>query len=234
MSNSITKTRKAGAEDIILMRLHADRFNNHIPPEYLPPEDKRSRYQVALIIQSCERNSYDCHEVGRTDEFHFWLRTTSKDSDEIINGKITILPSQRWLSLASASSNFMAKDYLQSFGFSPFILGKVDLQEKGGAVIFQDQGQIDWTIHGHGRNLAQAAVDHILNVKGDGPGTAGHHIAASVSDTVLDQPGRVHINTTACEPFLHKGERFPAAIHRMSRLEANVYWRFIQRYSHNP
>ena len=47
-------TRKVGAEDIIMMRLPADRFRNGIPSHYDPPVDDKSRYQVALLVQSCE------------------------------------------------------------------------------------------------------------------------------------------------------------------------------------
>ncbi|MGW8316227.1 MAG: hypothetical protein ACWGNV_11545 [Bacteroidales bacterium] len=211
-------------EDVILMRLPADRFLHHIAPHYVPPLDKRSRYQVAMVIQSCKRNSFDTYEAGRTDEFHFWLRTASTDSVESESGHALILPSQHWLSLISASGNSMTRSYLQSFGFRPSILDEVKLQTNGGAVIFQNRGRIDWTINGHGRRFKRVGVDHILNVEADRPDTAGHRIYASISDPVMDQPGRIHIQTDSCEPFLHRGERFAAVVHRMSGLEANIDW----------
>jgi hypothetical protein len=225
ITNQVIRARKAGAEDIILMRLPSDRFRNLIPPHYDPPVDERSRYQVALVAQSCENNSYDCHGIGPTDEFHLWLKIAPTDSGEIVKGNINRLPSQQWLSLASASGNLVARDYLQSFGFSPLILNKVSLQETSGAVIFQDHEEIDWTINGPGRGLARVDVDHLLKVEADGPDIPGHQIAASISDAMMDQMGRVHIKTKAFEPFLHMGECFAAIIHRMSGLEANITWR---------
>ena len=231
----IIPSRKAGAEDVILMRLPAGRFLEHIPPHYLPPVDKRSRYQVTLVIQSCLRTSFDGHETGRSDEFHFWLRTAHPDTGETASGQTLILPAQHWLSLVSASGNPVAGNYLQSFGFRPSVLEEVELRSNGGSVVFQDRGRIDWTIHGQGRGFRRVDVDHVLNVETDGPDSEGHHIYASVSDPVMDQPGRVYIQTDACEPFLHKGERFAAVVHRMSALEANIDWRMKKNttFSHN-
>jgi len=219
-----TRSRKAGAEDVILMRLPADRFHNHIPPHYSPPLDKRSRYQVALVIQSCKRNSFDNHEAGNSDEFHFWLRTASAGSGEIESAHALILSSQHWLSLVSASGNSMARSYLQSFGFSPLILEEVQLQANGGSVLFQDRGRIDWTVTGHGRGFQRVGVEHVLNVEADSPDSAGHRIYASISDPIMDQPGRVYIQTDACEPFLYRGEGFAGIVHRMSGLKANIDW----------
>lgn len=218
------RSHKTGVEDVLLMRLPAERFFHHIPPHYLPPLDKRSRYQLAMVIQSCKCNSFDNHEAGHTDEFHFWLRTASTDSGQSERGNTLILPSQHWLSLASASGNSLARSYLLSFGFRPSILEKVDLQLNGGVVIFQDRGRIDWSINGQGRVFKQASIDHILNLGVDRPDSTGHRIYASISDPVMDQPGRVHIQTDACEPFLHRGEHFAAVVHRMSALEADINW----------
>jgi len=220
----MTRSRKAGMEDIILMRLPADRFYHHLPLHYAPPVDKRSRVQVALVVQSCERNSYDSHETGLSGEFHFWLKTASTGPGETANGRSIILPTQQWFSLGSASGNPEAIDYLQTFGFSPLILDKVDLLEKGGAVSFRDRGEIQWTIIGGGKEFERVGVDHVLKVGSDGPETVGHQIAASVSNPVMDQPGRVHIRTSACEPFLYMGEKFAAIVHRMTMLEANIEW----------
>jgi hypothetical protein len=224
MPDHMTRSRKAGAEDVILMRLPADRFINHTPPHYHPPLDKRFRYQVAFVIQSCKRNSFDEQEAGYSDEFHFWLRIASTDSGEIESGHALMLPSQNWLSLASASGNPMVRSYLQSFGFRPSILEEVDLQGNGGSVIFKDQGRIDWTISGRGRGFKRVGVQHVLNVETDRPDTAGHRIDASISDPLMDQHGRVYIQTDACEPYLHREECFAAVVHRMSGLEANIKW----------
>jgi len=231
----MTRSRKAGAEDVILLRLPSDRFLNHIPRHYMPPVDQRSRYQIALVIQSCKRNSFDMHEAGCSDEFHFWLRTAPADAGEFERGHTLILPSQNWLSLASASGNPVAGNYLQSFGFRPSVLNEVELQTDGGAVLFQDRGRIDWTIHGPGKGFRRVDVEHVLNTEADQPDSAGHRIHASISDPVMDQPGRVYIQTDACEPFLHRGERFAAVIHRMSGLEATIEWRKMKNstFSHN-
>lgn len=220
----MTRSRKAGVEDVILMRLHADRFLNHIPPHYVPPLDKRSRYQVAMVIQSCMCNSYDSEETGQTDEFHFWLRTAPNDTDQIAHPNSIKFPVQFWLSLASASGNSKAKDYLQSFGFRPSILERVEFQNTGGTVMFHDHSHINWTINGRGKEFDRVNLDHVLNVEVDGQNSVGHHIYASICDPIMDQPGHVHILTDACEPFLHRGERFATVIHRMSGLEARILW----------
>jgi len=228
LPDHMTRSRKAGAEDVILMRLPAERFLNHIPPHHIPPVDKRSRYQVALVIQSCQRNSFNSHEAGHSDEFHLWLRTSPAgpgESSESGSGRTLVLPCQHWLSLVSASGNPVARGYLQSFGFRPSVLEEVQLQMNGGSAVFQDRGRIEWTIHGQGRGFRRADVEHILNTEADEPDSAGHQIHAIITDPVMDQPGRVYIQTDACEPFLHRGERFAAVIHRMSGLEANILWR---------
>ena len=225
VSEYMTRTRKAGAEDVILMRIDAGRFFKHLPPHHAPPVDKRSRCQVALVAQSCQCNSFDSHETGPADEVHLWLRMASTDTGEKASGKTIVLPSQHWLSLASASDNPVAGKYLKLFGFSPLILDKVCLREKGGSIIVRDQGQIDWNIISRGRGLERVVVEHVLNVKADGQDSAGHRIYASVSDPLMDQPGRVHIQTDAFEPFLCRGERFAAVVHRMSGLDAHILWR---------
>lgn len=221
----MTRSRKSGVEDIILMRLPAGRFLNHIPLHYLPPLDNRSRYQVAMVIQSCTHNAYGSHETGPSHEFHFWLRTSPFVPGKTEQADSIKLPVQSWYSLASASENPWARDYLQSFGFRPHILEKVSIQEKGGTVIFRDHGRIDWSINGRGRGLKRVGIDHILNVETDKPDSDGHHIHATISDPVMDQTGRINILTDVCEPFLHRGERFAAVVHRMSRLEADIEWR---------
>ena len=67
-------------------------------------------------------------------------------------------------------------------------------------------------------------MNHILFVTADEPEAVGHRIAALVSDTVMEQPARIHIQTAALDPFLLEGEKLTAAVHRMSKLEADVVW----------
>lgn len=217
--------RKVGAEDIIMMRLPADRFRNRIPSHYHPSVDDKSRYQVALLAQSCEGNSFDKNETGRTDELHFWLRVASSNPGPHVKGADIMLPSMHWFALASATSNADAGSYLESFGFSPLNLERIDLRAHGGSLAFPGGSRIEWTIAGPGRGLPRVGVRHVIFVAADGPGAAGHRVTALLSDTVMEQLGKVHIQTAALEPFLFKGERFPAVVHRMSRLEADVFWR---------
>jgi hypothetical protein len=221
----IIRSRKVGGEDVILMRLPAERFCNHIPPHYLPPVDKKSRYQVALVVQSCLRSSFDSHELGQSDEFHFWLRTEPFVPDKTKYTASIRLPVQFWFSLATASDNPVTRENLRSFGFCPSNLVKVELEKKGGTAIIQDRGQIDWTINGKGKVYNRVDLEHIINLEADSPDSTGHHIYASISNPVMDQPGRIHIQTTAFEPFLHKEELIAAVVHRMSRLEADIVWR---------
>jgi len=218
-------TRKVGAEDIIMMRLPADRFRNSIPSHYDPPVDDKSRYQVALLAQSCEGNSFDNDETGRTDELHFWLRVASSNPGPHVKGADIMLPSMHWFALASATSNAEAGSYLESFGFSPLNLEKIDLHGHGGSLTFPGGSRIEWTIAGPGKGFPRVGVKHVIFVAADGPDAAGHRVTALVSDTVMEQPGKVHIQTAALEPFLFEGERFAAAVHRMSKLEADVVWR---------
>ena len=87
-----------------------------------------------------------------------------------------------------------------SFGFSPFNMEKVDFGVTGGAAIFQDRGQIEWTINGRGRGFRQVGIDHVLNVESDSPDSVGHRIYASMTYPLMDQPGRVYIQTDDFEP----------------------------------
>lgn len=218
-------TRKVGAEDIIIMRLPADRFRDRIPSHYDPPVDAKSRYQVALLAQSCEGNSFDNDETGRTDDLHFWLRVASSNPGRHVKGADIMLPSMHWFALASATSNADAGSYLESFGFSPRNLEKIDLQGHGGVIAFPGGSRIEWTIAGPGNGLPRVGVNHVIFVAADGPDADGHRVTALLSDTVMEQLGKVHIQTTALEPFLFNRERFPAVVHRMSKLEADVVWR---------
>lgn len=217
-------TRKVGAEDIIMMRLPADRFRNCIPSHLNPPVDDKSRYQVALLAQSCERNSFDKNETGRTDELHFWLQVASSSPGPLVKGADIMLPSMHWFAVASATSNPDAGSYLKSFGFSPLKLEKIALRSYGGSLAFPGGSRINWTIAGPGKGLPRVGVRHVIFVAADGPDAVGHRVTALVSDTVMEQLGKAHIQTAALEPFLFEGERFATAVHRMSKLEADVVW----------
>lgn len=220
----IVKNQKVGAEDIIMMQLPADRFHNSVPSHFNPPVDNKSRCQVALLAQSCEGNSFDNDQAGRTFDLHFWLQVASSDPGMKVEGAEMMLPSVSWLSLVSATSNGDAKKYLESFGLKPLYLGKINLLESGGNLVFPDEGRIEWAVTGPGKGFPSIGVNHVVFVKTDGPDAAGHRIAALVSDVLMEQQGEVIIQTAALEPFLLRGERFPVKIHRMSKLEAGVVW----------
>jgi hypothetical protein len=225
VSDKTMANRKVGAEDIIMMRLPTDRFRGSIPPHYAPPVNDKSLYQVALLAQACKSNSFDNYETGGTDELHFWLQIASSNAGALVKGADIMLPSMHWFALACATKNVTARSYLQKFGFSPQSLQRIDLQEHGGSLSFPDGGRIDWTITGPGKGLPHVGVNHVIFVAEDKPNAIGHRVAALLSDTVMQQPGRVHIQTAALEPFLLEGERFVVVVHRMSKLEANVVWR---------
>lgn len=214
-----------GAEDFIMMRLPSDRFRSSIPSHYTPPVDGKSQFQAVLLAQVCASNSFDSDETGQADELHLWLQVTSSNAGALVKGADIMLPTFHWFALSSATSNAAARSYLQSFGFSPMNLNKIALREHGGSLSFSNGGRIEWTIVGPGKRLPRVGVNHVLFVTADEPGADGHRIAALVSDTEMEQPGRIHIQTAALEPFLLEGERFAAVVYRMSKLEADVVWR---------
>jgi hypothetical protein len=217
-------TRKVGAEDIIMMSLPTDRFRGIIPPHYAPPVNDTSLYQVALIAQACKSNSFDNYETGRTDEVHFWLQVASSNAGMHVKGADIMLPSMQWFALACASRNVMARNYLKKLGFSPKSLQNIYLKKHGGSLSFPDGGLINWTFTGPGKALPHVGVNHVIFVAEDKPNAIGHRVAALLSDTVMQQPGSIHIQTAALEPFLLEGERIAAVVHRMSKLEARVVW----------
>jgi len=217
-------SHKMGAEEFIMMRLHSDRFHKNIPPHIAPSFDSKSRYQVALLAQACESISFDSNETGQCDELHLWLQLASLEESEAVKGAELMLPSMRWYQLASASSNATSRGYLKTFGFSPMNLEKIYLHEHGGAIAFPDGGMIEWSTTGHGKSLPRVGVNHVVYTTKDGPNAVGHRIAALLSDTVMEQSGRVSIQTKSLEPFLFEGEMFAAAVNRMSKLEADVIW----------
>ena len=227
MSKVLEKTiviRKVGAEDIIMMSLPTERFHNSIPSHYAPPVNDKSLYQVALLAQVCKSNSFNNHETGGTDEMHFWLQVASSNADMRVKGADIMLPSMHWFALACATKNVTARNYLQKFGFSPKSLQKIDLQQHGGALAFPDGGHIDWTIKGPGKALPHIGINHAIFVAENKQNAIGHHITALLSDTIMQQPGIIHIQTAAMEPFLLEGERISAVVNRVSYLKANVVW----------
>lgn len=221
-------SRKTGAENIIMINVPADRFRHRIPSRYDPPVDHRSRYRIALLAQACEGYSFDYTEAGPACEFHFWFWVASSNVCTPVKGADILLASMNWWSLASATNNGTVRKYLQSFGFRPLNLEKIDLQKQGGLLSFPDGGRIDWTVVRAGKEPAAVGVNHAFFTATDGPGASGHRVTALLTDAVMEQPGKIHIQTTALEPFLLKGERFPAAIHQVPRLEADVIWQQYQ------
>jgi len=218
------ETRKVGAEDIIMMNLPTERFRDSFPSHYTPPVNDKSHYQVALLAQVCKSNSFDNHETGGTDEIHLWLQFASSNTGKYINGAEVMLPTMHWLALACATRNITARKYLQKFGFSPQNLHKIELQQHGGTLTFPDGGQIDWTIKSPGKALPKVGINHVIFVAENRPNASGHHVAALLSDTFMQQPGSINIQTAALEPFLLKGERISAVVNRVSDLKATVVW----------
>jgi hypothetical protein len=217
-------TRKVGAEDIIMLSLPTERFHDSIPSHYAPPVKDKSLYQVALLAQVCKSNSFADHETGGTDEIHFWLQVASSNTGKHVNGADIMLPSMHWFALACATRNVTARRYLRKFGFIPKSLQKIDLQQHGGALAFPDGGHIDWTINGPGKESPHIGINHVIFVAENKPNATGHHIAALLSDTIMQQPGNIRIQTAALEPFLLEGEKISAVVNRVSNLKANVVW----------
>lgn len=223
-TGKLVASRKIGSEDIIMLNIPSDRFRGGIPSHYNLQADSKSRYRVALLAQACESYSFDNDEVGWTDEFHFWIWIASSNNGTLIKGADIMLPSMDWLALTSATSNAAARNYLRSFGFSPLGLEKVDLRGHGGSLAFSDGGRITWTIVGAGKEPNRVGVNHVIFVAKDEPGAAGHRVAALLNRAEMERLGRIHIQTDALQPFLFRGERFPAVINRVPKLEADIFW----------
>ncbi len=217
------KNRKLGAEDILMIRVPSERFRMHIPENFYPLTDGKSRYRIAMIAQSCSNNSFDGEEAGPTDDFHFWLQVESSNSLKSAQGGNNLMPEMKWIAVSSATSNAEAYDHLKTFGFSPLALEKSSLKESGGSLAFSDGGSIDWSITGGGRKREGIEVYHTLLI----PLAAKlivHRISALLSDAVIGQLGKVKINTSGLKPYLRKGERFAASINRVTALEADAVW----------
>jgi hypothetical protein len=223
-TDRLVASQKIGSEDIIMLNIPIDRFRGRIPAHYNLQADSKSRYRVALLAQACASYSFDNDEIGWTDEFHFWIWIASSNTDTPMKGADIMLPSMDWLALASATSNTAARNYLRSFGFSPLGLEKVDLRGHGGSLIFPDGGRIAWTIVGAGKEPNHVGVNHVIFVEKDEPGAVGHRVAALLNEAEMERFGRVYIQTDALQPFLFRGERFPAAINRVPRLDADILW----------
>ena len=217
-------TYKVGAEDILMIRVPAVRFHSNISQHHTPIMYSKSQYQVAILAQACESNSFENVEAGRTYDFQLWLQVGSSKVSTRVKGAEIMLPDMYWLSLKSATSNTLAKDYLRLFGFKPLSLSKTKLNNHGGSLVFADEGSIEWTITGSGKELPAVGVNHVVYMQEDGPSAVGHHISALLSNAVMELPGNVHIQTTALEPFLKEDERMYVIIHRMNKLEADVVW----------
>lgn len=216
---------KVGSEDIIMMRLPSERFSKIVPSHYAPLADDKLRYQVALLAQDCDGISFDKDEIGPTYELHLWLQISVSNPGAPLKGADIMLPSVHWFSLASATSNDTARSYLKSFGLSPLPLEKIDLTENGGLLAFPDGGHIDWSTFGSGKALPRVGVNHVIFVAADGPNATGHRVTALLSDAVMEQRGKVHIQTAIFEPLLLEGEKLSTVIHRMHQLEADIIWK---------
>ncbi len=224
--NRVVSSHKTGAENIIMMRLPTDRFQT-ITSFYDPPTDKKSRFTVALLAQSCNRVIFDNDNTGPGYEVHLWLQLASIDEKNPIQDADLKLPTTQWLSLACAAENPSVQHYMQSFGIQTQNLKKIILQEQGGSILFPDNGSIDWKISGSGKKLHKVDVKHVLFNTDAKPGSTGHHIKAILTDAVMEQYGKVHIQTAAFEPFLIKGEKITAFIHRTGKLEADILWQLL-------
>jgi hypothetical protein len=220
----MVRSRKVGSEEIIMLNLPAGRFRGRIPAHHHLQAEGKSRYRVALLAQACESYSFDREEIGRADEFHFWIRIASTEPGTRLKGADVMLPGMNWFALSSAASNAAARGYLRSFGFNPLGLEKVALRGRGGVLDFSEGGRITWTIMREGKESDRVGVNHVIFTAKDGPGAAGHRVAALLNGAVMEQLGRVHIQTNALEPFLFRGERFAAAVNRVAKLEADILW----------
>jgi hypothetical protein len=229
LPDNLISSRKVGSEDIIMLRLPTERFRKIVPSHYDPMVDDKSRYQVALLVQDCDSVLFNKDWTGPTHELHLWLQIAASNPSTHLKDADIMLRSVHWFSLASATSNDTARSYLQSFGFSPQYLEKIELAEKGGSLAFPDGGRIEWTTVGPGKAVPQVGVHHVIFVAADGQNAVGHRVTALLSNAMMEQRGRVHIQTAFFEPFLLEGDELSTVIHRMHRLEADIVWRQLSR-----
>jgi len=224
-SDEGVRSRKRGSENGIVVQLPTDRFAGMIPPHHGPPVDEQDCHRVMILAQDCTRCSFGGSEAGPTQELHLWLQVGSSRAGPPIENADVMLPSQLWLALVAATDNPLVEANLRSFGFDPLGLERVSLQSSGGELELQDGAGLRWTITGPGRGPARIGVHHAMFMPDDGPGAAGHRVAALISDAVMGQPGELLVHGSALEPFLLAGERLAALVHRMPTLDADVVWR---------
>ena len=218
-------SQKVGAENAIVVQLPTDRFLNKFQPHRSPPVDEQRRYSVMLLAQACTRCLFGDDEAGLSQELHVWLQVGSSNEDPPIENADVMLPSQHWLGLIAATNNPVVEANLRSFGFNPLRLASVDLQSGGGSVVLQEDARLEWSIAGPGRGPATIGVHHAIFLPDDEPDATGHRVAALISNAVMAQPGELRVHGSVLEPFLLSGERFPALVHRMPELKADVVWR---------
>jgi len=218
-------SQKLGSEDAIVIPLPADRFLGMIMPHHSPPVDQEGRYCVMLLAQDCARCSFGDGEAGPTQELHLWLQVGSSTEDPPIEHVDVMLPSKHWLALFAATTNRVVEAHLRSFGFDPWRCAGMELQSGGGFLELQGGTRLYWTIAGPGRGPATIGVHHSMFMPDGGPDAARHRVAARISGAVMAQPGELRVHGSSLEPFLLPGERLPALVHRMPKLEADVVWR---------
>jgi hypothetical protein len=224
-SRDVVRSRKVGSENAVVVQLPSQRFMGVVPPHHRPPADEQDCHTVMLLAQDCSRCSFGDSEAGPTRELHLWLLVGSSTDAPPIENADTMLPSKDWLALRAATDNSQVEANLRSFGFDPLGLASVELRSSGGSVALQDDARLEWTIAGPGRGPARLGVHHTMFMPDDGPDAAGHRVAALISDAVMAHPAELHVHGSALEPFLLPGERLPALVHRMPKLEADVVWR---------
>jgi len=230
-SSDDVRSRKLGSENAIVVQLPAERFQGRIRPHHRPPVDEQGRYRVMLLAQDCTRCSFGDGQAGPTQEAHLWLQVGSTTDDPPIANADAMLPSQHWIALFAATNNPVVETNLRSFGFDPSPLACVDLHSRGGSLALHGGARLEWTAAGPGREPAAIGVHHALCMPDAGPDVERHRVAALISGAVLGQPGELRVHGPALEPFFLSGERFPALVHRMPRLEADVVWRRRARSS---
>jgi hypothetical protein len=223
-SEDAVRSQKLGSENAIVVQLPSERFVSSTPPHHRPLVDDQDRCTVMLLAQDCRRCSFGGSEAGPTHELHVWLLVgSSKDAPPIENAD-SMLPSKDWLALVAATDNPQVETNLRSFGFDPLRLASVALHSSGGSVELQDHARLEWTIAGPGSGPARLGVHHTMFMPDDGPDAAGHRVAALISDAVMAHPAELQVHGSSLEPFLLSGERLPALVHRMPKLEADVVW----------
>lgn len=219
------RSRKVGAENAIVVQVPTDRFMDKVQPHRSPPVDEQGLSSVMLLVQACTRCVFGDDEAGPAQELHVWLQVGSSSEDPPIENADVMLPSQHWLALIAATSNPLVATNLRSFGLNPLPLASVDLQSGGGSVELQEDARLDWSIAGPGRGPATIGVYHTIYLPDDEPDAAGNRVAALISNAVMAQPGELRVHGSCLEPYILPGERLPALVHSMPKLEADVVWR---------